>query len=95
MIEQLTPEESRQGHRGRPVLIVLGVSVALMVAALFGLVTWQGRESPPDYASQSQAASRLQVTGSETGKGGPSSTNSSGVPGGNPAYPQPSMRSTQ
>ena len=95
MIERLTPEESRQGRRGRPVLIVLGVSVALMVAALFGLITWQGRKSPPDYASQSQAASRLQVTGSETGKGGPSSTNSSGVPGGNPAYPQPSTRSTQ
>lgn len=92
MVEQLTPRESRQGRRGVPVLIVLGVSVALMVAALMGLLVWQGRESPPDYASQSQAASRQEVTGSRTGASAPASTQSSGVPGGNPAYPQPSRR---
>ncbi len=91
MVEHLTPQESRQGRRGRPVLIVLGVSVALMVVALLGLVVWQGEKSPPDYASQSQAASRRQVTGSETGNGS-APANSSGVPGGNPSYPQPSRR---
>lgn len=70
---------------------MLAVSVALIVVALLALVTWQGRESPPDCVSHSQTASRRQVTGSETGTSSLSSTNGSGVPGGNLAYPQPCM----
>ena len=95
MPEITSGQDSRQGKRGRPALYVLIASVGLMIISLAGLMIWQGASSPPDYASQSQAASRRQVTGSETGKDSPSSTNSSGVPGGNPAYPQPSMCSTQ
>ncbi|AYO84321.1 MULTISPECIES: lipase chaperone [Methylobacterium] len=94
MAEQLSGQDGRQGKRGRPALYVLVASVGLMVAALAGLMMWQGASSPPDYASQSQAASRKQVTGSESGTGGATSpSNSSAVPGGNPAYPQPAARS--
>ncbi|MEE7442480.1 hypothetical protein MOR12E_27775 [Methylobacterium oryzae] len=67
MVEYRTSRETRQGRRGRPVLIVLLVSVGLMVAALAGLMIWQGETAPPDYASQSQAAARKVVTGSESG----------------------------
>ncbi|MCJ2093899.1 MULTISPECIES: hypothetical protein [unclassified Methylobacterium] len=91
MAEQLSGQDGRQGKRGRPALIVLIASVGLMVAALAGLMTWQGASSPPDYASQSQAASRKQVTGSESGTTAPS--NGSAVPGGNPSNPQPAARS--
>ena len=70
MIERRTAQESRQGRRGRPVLVVLAVSVALMIAAWAGLLIWQGAASPPDYASQSHAAARKVVTGSETGSAG-------------------------
>ncbi|MCJ2052321.1 hypothetical protein, partial [Methylobacterium sp. J-070] len=87
-------QDSRQGKRGRPALYVLIVSVGLMLTSAVGLMIWQGANSPPDYASQSQAASRKQITGSETGKSDAlSSANSAGVPGGNPAYPQPAVRS--
>ncbi|MGH1592233.1 hypothetical protein ACRBEV_32445 [Methylobacterium phyllosphaerae] len=64
-----------------------------MLAALAGLMIWQGGSSPTDYASQSQAASRKQITGSDSGRADEaSSANSSAVPGGNPAYPQPAVR---
>lgn len=46
MIERRTAQESRQGRRGRPVLVVLAVSVALMIAAWAGLLIWQGAASP-------------------------------------------------
>ncbi|MCJ2139079.1 hypothetical protein [Methylobacterium sp. E-066] len=94
MSEDISGQDSRQGKRGRPALYVLIISVGLMLTSLAGLMIWQGASSPPDYASQSQAASRKQITGSETGKSdAASSANSSGVPGGNPAYPQPAVRS--
>ncbi|MDP4006228.1 hypothetical protein [Methylobacterium sp. NEAU K] len=91
MAEQLSGQDSRQGKRGRPALYVLIVSVGLMLAALAGLMMWQGASSPPDYASQSQDASRKQITGTESGATSPS--NSSAVPGGNPSAPQPAARS--
>ena len=93
MAEQLSGQDGRQGKRGKPVLYVLIASVALMLMAFAGLMVWQGASSPPDYASQSQSNSRKQITGSEGGKAdGPSSASSGGVPGGNPAYPQPAKR---
>jgi len=92
--DHISGQDGRQGKRGRPALYVLIVSVGLMLASLAGLMIWQGASAPPDYASQSQAASRKQITGSETGSSdAASSTNSSGVPGGNPAFPQPAVRS--
>lgn len=69
MVERHTAQESRQGRRGRPVLVVLLVSVGLMIAALAGLMIWQGETAPPDYASQSQAAARTAVIGSGSGAG--------------------------
>lgn len=94
MSDHISGQDGRQGKRGRPALYVLIVSVGLMLASLAGLMIWQGASAPPDYASQSQAASRKQITGSETGSSdAASSTNSSGVPGGNPAFPQPAVRS--
>ncbi|MCJ2101836.1 hypothetical protein [Methylobacterium sp. E-046] len=94
MSEHTSGQDSRQGKRGRPALYVLIISVGLMLTSAVGLMIWQGANSPPDYASQSQAASRKQITGSDTGKSDtPSSANSTGVPEGNPAYPQPAVRS--
>lgn len=73
-------------------LWVLVASLVLLAIATVGLLTWNGANSPKDYASQSQDASRKEVTGSVTGQpGGASSTNSTGVPGGNPSYPQPAQ----
>ena len=75
-------------------LYVLIISVGLMLASLAGLMVWQGASSPPDYASQSQGASRRQITGTESGQGDATAPgNSAAVPGGNPAYPQPAARS--
>jgi hypothetical protein len=55
---------------------------------------WQGASSPPDYASQSQGASRQQITGTESGqRSATSPSNSTAVSGGNPSYPQPAARS--
>lgn len=92
MVERLTPEESRQGQRGKPVLWVLVGSLVLMAVAMVGLMTWNGANSPKDYASQSQDASRKEITGSVNGQPGTSTTNSTAVPGGNPSYPQPSQQ---
>ena len=94
MAEKLSGQSGRQGKRGKPALYVLVASVGLMVAALVGLMMWQGASSPPDYASQSQGASRKQITGTENGTStATSSSNSTAVPGGNPSYPQPAARS--
>ena len=84
-----TPTAARQGAKGRPVLYVLLGSLALLAIAMVGLMTWNGANAPKDYASQSQDASRQQITGSPSGTGGVSSSNSAGVPAGNPAYPVP------
>lgn len=94
MTENLNNTEARQGQRGKPVLGVLLGSLALLAVALVGLMMWNGANAPKDYASQSQDASRQEVTGSVNGKSNaPSSANSGGVPAENPAYPQPSQPS--
>ncbi len=84
-----TPTAARQGAKGRPVLYVLLGSLALLAVAMVALLGWNGANAPKDYASQSQDASRQQITGSPNGSGGTSSANSAGVPAGNPAYPAP------
>ncbi|AWN41682.1 hypothetical protein U8607_09005 [Methylobacterium durans] len=92
MAERLPEENARQGSRGKPVLYVLLASLVLLAIATVGLLTWNGANAPKDYASQSQDASRKEVTGSVTGKSNaPASSNSGGVPTENPAYPQPAQ----
>ncbi|WP_336485550.1 hypothetical protein [Methylobacterium nigriterrae] len=94
MVERLPDEKARQGSRGKPVLYVLVASLVLLAIATVGLLTWNGAKSPNDYASQSQDASRREVTGSVTGQSNaPSSSNSGNVPAANPAYPQPAQPS--
>lgn len=89
----VTKNEARQGPRGRPVLYVLIGALALCGVYMIGLMTWSSNQAP-DYASQSQGASREQITGSSTGQSNaPSSANSARVPAGNPAYPVPSTPS--
>ncbi len=92
MVEKLTPTEGRQGQRGKPVLYVLLGSLALLAVAMVGLMTWNGANSPKDWASQSQDASRKEITGSVTGTSSPSSGNATSVPSDNPAYPQPAQK---
>lgn len=92
MAERLNPQDSRQGERGKSMLWVLVASLVLLAIATIGLLTWNGANSPKDYASQSQDGSRQAVTGSVDGRsGGSSPGNSSGVPAGNPSYPQPAQ----
>lgn len=92
MAEKLNPQESRQGERGKPVLWVLVGSLVLLAIATVGLLTWNGANAPKDYASQSQDASRREVTGSVNGQsGGATPSNSSAVPVGNPSAPQPAQ----
>ncbi|KQP03399.1 MULTISPECIES: hypothetical protein [unclassified Methylobacterium] len=94
MAERLEGQDARQGKKGKPVLYVLIGSLVLLAIAITGLMTWQGANSPKDYASQSQDASRGQVTGSVNGSGnGTSSANTGNVPAGNPAYPAPAQPS--
>ena len=64
MAEQLTAQDGRQGRRGTPALVVLIVSVGLMLAALAGLMIWQGGSSPsrlrePEPSRLAQANHRL------------------------------------
>ncbi|MCJ2013704.1 hypothetical protein [Methylobacterium sp. J-076] len=92
MVEKLTPQESRQGERGKSMLWVLIGSLVLLAVATIGLLTWNGANSPKDYASQSQDASRKEITGSVNGTSNPSSSNTTAVPGGNPSYPQPAQQ---
>lgn len=68
MQDRIPEKNARQGSRGKPVLYVLIASLVLLAVAITGLMTWQGANSPKDYASQSQDASRDTVTGSVTGK---------------------------
>ncbi|GJE16281.1 hypothetical protein [Methylobacterium marchantiae] len=58
MAEQLHGQDSRQGRKGKPVLYVLVASLALLVVAIVGLMTWQGSKSGPDYASQTSAGTQ-------------------------------------
>lgn len=92
--ERIPETNARQGSKGKPMLYVLGGSLLLLAVAIAGLMTWQGANSPPDYASKSQDASRQEVTGSVTGSGNkPASSNTGNVPAGNPAYPEPARPS--
>lgn len=94
MAEKLDGQDARQGKKGKPVLYVLVASLALLAIAITGLMTWQGSNSPKDYASKSQDAARGEVTGSVNGQGnGTSSANTGNVPAGNPAYPAPAQPS--
>lgn len=93
MTEKTSPQQARQGAPGKPALYVLIASLALMAVYMVGLLTWSGSTAPPDPASQSQAASRAEVTGSTSGRTNtPSSANSAHVPIDNPAYPQPAVK---
>ncbi|KQP73041.1 hypothetical protein ASF60_10940 [Methylobacterium sp. Leaf113] len=92
MADNLHGQEARQGKRGKPVLYVLVASLVLLAIAITGLMTWQGANSPKDYASQSQDASRQEVTGSVKGdSNATSSSNTGSVPASNPAYPAPAQ----
>lgn len=92
MAERLNPQDSRQGERGKSMLWVLVASLVLLAIATVGLLTWNGANSPKDYASQSQDAARREVTGSVGGQSGGASSGA-GVPSGNPTYPQPAQPS--
>src|SRR4051794_11516460 len=92
MAERLPDQQARQGSRGKPVLYVLIASSVLLAVATVGLLAWNGAKAPKEYPSQSQDAARKEVTGSVTGRSNePSSSNSSRVPAGNPAYPVPAV----
>ncbi|SDN15845.1 hypothetical protein SAMN05216360_10694 [Methylobacterium phyllostachyos] len=93
MVEKLNPQEGRQGERGKPVLWVLVASLVLLAIATVGLLTWNGANAPKTYDSQVGNVSGREITGSVNGQtGGASTSNSTGVPGGNPSYPQPSQQ---
>ncbi|MCJ2034701.1 hypothetical protein [Methylobacterium sp. J-068] len=88
MADNLHGQDARQGKRGKPVLYVLVASLVLLAIAITGLMTWQGANAPKDYASQSQDASRKEVTGSVSGNSNTTSSSTTGsVPAANPAYP--------
>jgi hypothetical protein len=92
MDEKIVRETSaRQGPKGKPVLYVLVAALVLMGIYMVGMMTWSSKQGP-DYASQSQGASRSETTGSVNGQSNaPSSANTSGVPAGNPSYPAPAV----
>lgn len=56
MVEE-SPEEARQGRRGKPVAVILLVSLALGLLALIALVMWAipGDEPGPEPAETGQA----------------------------------------
>lgn len=86
MAEELKGQEGRQGKRGKPTLVVLGVSVALALVAMVGLLTWNGSNAPQEAAVQGKAGVQT------PGAGSASSSNTSNVPADNPAYPAPATR---
>ncbi|TDR93667.1 hypothetical protein [Enterovirga rhinocerotis] len=79
MTKVVEDDKARQAPPGRPVLYVLIASLALVGVYLITMVGWSGTTSPP---SEQPA-----TTGST------SSSNTSGVPAGNPAYPVPAAPS--
>jgi hypothetical protein len=91
MARNVSDDAARGGGRGRPMLIALVAALFVAGAALVGFMLWGGSQSP-DAAAQN--ASRATTAGSPTGKGsGASSSNTSAVPPGNPAYPAPAVPS--
>ncbi|KQP28926.1 hypothetical protein [Methylobacterium sp. Leaf100] len=94
MAEQLHGQDSRQGKKGKPVLAVLLGSLALLAVAIVGLMTWQGSQSPPDYASQTKAGAQNPAAPAQANNGlksdMPASTGSTV-----PANTQPSTNSAR
>jgi flagellar basal body-associated protein FliL len=86
MAEKLKGQDGRQGKRGKPALVVLGVSVALALVAMVGLLTWNSSNAPQEAAVQGKAGMQA------PGAGSTSSSNTSNVPADNPAYPAPATR---
>lgn len=84
MAPTVSDQRTRQGPKGRPILIVLAVSLVLLGLYMVGIMFWSGAQSP-DHPSQD--ASRQSTTG------GASSSNTSKVPTANPAYPAPAAPS--
>lgn len=69
MAEQLHGRDSRQGSKGKPVLVVLIASLALLAVAIVGLMSWQGAKSPPDYAAQTPAATQNPTAATQPNNG--------------------------
>jgi flagellar basal body-associated protein FliL len=94
MAEQLHGQESRQGKKGKPVLAVLLGSLALLAVAIVGLMSWQGSQSPPDYAAQTKAGAQNPSAAAQPNNGlksdMPASTGSTV-----PANTQPSTNSAR
>ncbi len=82
MTKIVRDDRARQGPMGRPVLMVLIASLALLGIYLVSLLVWSGSTTPD---SPSQEASREATTGSSSGSSNPTTK----VPPANPAYPAP------
>lgn len=77
-----TDLEARQGRRGRPVLIVLVISLLLAGALVAGMTLWALREVPPRSAEVSQPAPPVLPS---------SALQPDEAPPANPAYPVPAV----
>jgi cytoskeletal protein RodZ len=81
MAKVVADQRARGGGAGRPVLIVLVVSMVLLGIYMIGLMTWSGSETP---ANPAQTSSQQSVNPAS------SANTSARVPTENPAYPSPS-----
>jgi flagellar basal body-associated protein FliL len=90
MAPKVIDDRARQAAKGRPVLIVLVASLVLVGIFVAGMMVWSGSSSR-DIAGR--PAEREATTGSVTGSGRASSSNTSGTPAANPAYPAPATPS--
>lgn len=61
-----TGTQARQGEKGKPILYVLIAAVLLAVIAGAVTLTWQGKVSPADHASQSGQAAQQTVDNPST-----------------------------
>ena len=80
MAKVVADQRARQGGPGRPVLYVLVASLVLMGVYMVVLLGWSGSTTP---TSPQQGASQQSTAPAA------SSSNTSGVPADNPAYPSP------
>jgi hypothetical protein len=55
--KQYSPQEARQGHLGRPVLKVLGISLALALLVWGGVEIWGEQVDPTEPVDASQTSS--------------------------------------
>lgn len=78
MAKVVADQQTRQGGRGRPVLLVLVGSLFLLGIYMVSLLVWSGSTTP----TSPQQSSSQQSTSPST-----SSANTSRVPAANPAYP--------